>query len=252
MFGRDKKRSPEPPVEIAPARDPEGERRWFNETLARLEREYVEEYGPKQPEWHALYVADHEADCAGFSWRFERYGDFLMLAISRRNAKWAQSINLNDIRAIEWTAGAPPRSNGKLFLHTGLVGSEASAVWSFPHVARKEIVPPEGLEYYAVGPLEPSRRRQRLHIGMIPINERVRPIDDFAPTFSIRPYEHPIPSDFSAMAEPARDGYILFYGPDMALPCPAGLENQVHADLLAEIRDGWEKKPILSNNGEDH
>lgn len=251
MFGRDKKPKVEdrPADEDARQLDMALEFKWLRETLADLEREYVAEYGPKQPEWHAAHVADHEADCARFTWRFDRFGDFLLIAMRRHGEKWAQAINLNSVRAIEVRAGEAPHVNGALTLYTEIVGPLPEDRTFSLKPPKIRIRPPEGCRYVPVGPKEPKLKRW----GGFEDAIRQRPwgeVIHYQIEHSEYEYAHHIPSDFSAMAEPARDGYVHFLGADIALPCPAGLEQQVHDDLLAEIRDGWEKKPLVATQKE--
>ena len=167
----------------------------------------------EQPEWFKKYQQAHADDIASWSFTCSRWGDFLAVYIQRgpvraREPDWyapqkvCATINLGQSQTISVQDGHGPDSQGRLTIH----GDPPKSYQNEAPVRGAVVnLPPPASSY------DNCYHSDCQYLGAVTID---------------------------GCARPAEDDRIFFAGPNVTIPVPFGLGQDVYAAILAELRTG--------------
>ncbi len=164
----------------------------------------------------------HLDDIQGYSFRCERYGDFLAVFIERNGKKFCTALNIGQTMEIQLHEGHPPDLNGKAVYHV------EGAPSTFTDVNSENLpIPAEGREYKVYGRL-PRERDDMVVIERDTIG-------------SVRFCGHGYGGSLykrvqTEVSRDAQDDHIQFRGIDTTLCAPAGCGAKVRDAILDAIK----------------
>jgi hypothetical protein len=184
----------------------------------------------KSDEIFAAAVAEHERQCAGFEFSCSRFGQFLTLNV-RRNANpderdnpypWYQnqkrelaiSINLNNVRSIEFIEGRAPDRQGELSYRVENTHDGMGRDWKRVVKPQYPYVPPGRAIFIDATPA-PSSGDHGQMMGMAYAQQETQP-------------NHKT----TGFARPSVDDRIIFNGIYSTLTVPAGFGAKVYQTIL--------------------
>ncbi len=199
----------------------------------------------KADELLASYEAEHHAQTNGYIFDCKRWGDFLTLFVERKAnpghwrdqdqpSKIAASLNIGNVKRVRITEGHAP-DRGQSFGYTFTpVSDENGPVrsWSSGERLRDGVI-------YAVTPTYDGLPSWR---PLLVEDEKAR--DCFTSYHEYQPHGYHIGRRTENYPRPAEDDVIHFDGIGQRLHVPAGMGQEIHNRIMAEIERGWGRSEL--------